>query len=106
MHPAFLWHTQSMNLHEMHCRIYCRLTITEVHARAPYMPDVTFSDGTRKRINIESLLWGPVFAPVRNPDEFRRAFVGEVLDTVAWPSGADLAPEALYELPEVELAGG
>ena len=81
------------------------LTITTVHPIAPYLLDVAFSNGTRKRVNVEPLLWGPVFAPVREPAEFRRAFVDHVLETVAWPSGADLAPEAIYALPKVEFAG-
>lgn len=81
------------------------LTITKVRALSPYLLDVAFSDGTSKRVNVERFLWGDVFGPVRNPKEFRRAYVDDVLETVAWPSGADLAPEAIYALPEVELAG-
>lgn len=79
------------------------LTITAVRALEPYILHVSFSDGTSKSVNVEELLWGPVFVPVRNPEEFRHAYVDDVLETVAWPSGADLAPEALYALPEVEL---
>lgn len=81
------------------------LTITNVRPMAPYVLEVAFSDGSMKRVNVEPLLWGPVFEPVRDPDLFRRVYVDELLETVAWPSGADLAPEALYELPEVEPTG-
>lgn len=81
------------------------LKITSARPVESYVLDVTFSDGTKKRVNIEPLLWGPVFEPVRDPDHFKQVFVDDTLKTVAWPSGADLAPEALHELPEVEMAG-
>jgi hypothetical protein len=78
-------------------------TPSKVGAKDPYLLEVTFSNGLQKRVNVESLLWGPVYAPIRDSEECKRAFLDEVLGTVAWPSGADLAPEALYTLPEVEL---
>ena len=80
------------------------LKITAARPLEPYALDVVFSDGTEKRVNIEPLLWGPVFEPVRDPEHFKQVYVDDVLKTVAWPSGADLAPEALYELPEMEPA--
>ena len=59
-----------------------------------------FNDGTRKRVNVLPLLEGPVFEPLRDPAYFARVGVDSVLGTVVWPNEADLAPEALYELPE------
>ena len=81
------------------------LHITQARALKPYVLEVRFDDGTEKRVDIEPLLWGPAFEPLRDPDEFGRAYIDEIAQTVTWPCGADLAPEALYELPEVELAG-
>lgn len=39
---------------------------------------------------------GPVFAEARTPEGFAHAAVDEETGTVAWPGGADLAPDTLY----------
>lgn len=62
---------------------------------------VTFNDGTTKTVNVEKLLEGPVFQPLKEPDYFARMTVDPICRTVVWPNGADLAPEALHSLPEL-----
>ena len=70
-------------------------------ARAVYLRDykiqVTFSDGVQGIIDLEGELWGEVFEPLRNTEVFRRFRVDSELDTIVWPTGADLAPEFLHE---------
>jgi hypothetical protein len=61
--------------------------------------DVTFSDGTRKRVDLAACLDGEIFEPLRDPAYFARVVVDPVCRTVVWPNGADLAPEALMDLP-------
>jgi hypothetical protein len=60
--------------------------------------DLTFKDGTHKRVNLLPLLEGPVFEPLRDPKYFARVDLDAVAGTVVWPNGADIAPETLYEL--------
>ena len=60
--------------------------------------DLTFRDGTRKKIDLLPLLDGPVFEPLRNPVFFARVTLDPVAGTVVWPNGADIAPETLYKL--------
>jgi hypothetical protein len=40
---------------------------------------------------------GPVFATARTPAGFANVWVDAKTGTVAWPGGADLAPDTLYE---------
>ena len=67
--------------------------------RAEYCGDhriqVTFNDNSEKTIDFRPWLHGPVFEPLKDRDYFRRFFLEG--GTVAWPNGADIAPETLYE---------
>ena len=82
------------------------LHIVEAEVCGPHSLRVVFDDGTQKRVNLLPLLEGPVFEPLREPAYFARVSVDPICRTVVWPNGADLAPEALYELsPEQESIG-
>ena len=56
---------------------------------------LAFNDGTEASVDFESWLQGPVFEPLKDQASFRRFFLDG--GTVAWPNGADIAPETLYE---------
>ncbi len=57
---------------------------------------VRFNDGTAAEIDLSQSLTGPIFAPLRDVEYFRRfSLEGH---TLAWPNGADFAPEYLLEL--------
>ena len=56
---------------------------------------IVFDNGVEKRIDLKNHLKGPVFAPLKDVEYFKRFFLDGW--TVAWPNGADLAPEFLYE---------
>lgn len=62
----------------------------------PYQLDITFDDGVQGVISLKDRLFGPVFEPLREPAVFRQVFVDE-FGAVAWPNGADLAPDGVYE---------
>ena len=66
---------------------------------------VTFDDGKRGVIDLERELWGEVFEPLRDVGLFRRFRFDAELDTIVWPTGADLAPEYLYENTVVGESG-
>lgn len=54
-----------------------------------------FDDGTEGEVNLSGSLEGEVFRPLKEESEFRKARVEG--GTVAWPNGADLAPEYLKD---------
>jgi hypothetical protein len=79
------------------------LHIIEAKVCGPHSLELTFDDGTHKRVNVLPLLDGPIFEPLREPSYFARMVLDPVAGTVVWPNEADFAPEALYELePEEE----
>ena len=59
--------------------------------------ELDFTDGSRRVIDLEPYLHGPVFEPVRNdPTFFRSVCVDRVAGTIVWPNGADICPDVLY----------
>ena len=78
------------------------LRITEAEVVGRHALKLAFNDGTRKTVDVAPLLDGPIFEPLRDPDYFARASLDPVCGTVAWPNGADFAPEALHELASQE----
>jgi hypothetical protein len=69
--------------------------VTRVAALGGYRLRVEFDDGTAGEIELADRLFGPVFEPLRDETEFNRAMVDE-FGAIAWPCGADLAPDAIY----------
>ena len=72
--------------------------VVKAEACGAHSLDLTFKDGTHKRVNLLPLLEGPVFEPLRDPKAFAQVELDPVAGTVVWPNGADIAPETLYEL--------
>jgi hypothetical protein len=77
------------------------LHVVEATVCGPYVLNVRFNDGMRKKVDLKPLLTGSVFQPLKDPEYFARVVVDAEAGTVVWPNGADLAPEALYDLPSV-----
>jgi len=58
---------------------------------------LTFTDESKKVIDLDAYLNGPVFEPIRSdPKLFRAVRVDEEAGTIVWPNGADLDPDVLY----------
>jgi hypothetical protein len=74
--------------------------VTAVEVCGKYSVRVTFDDGVTKQLNLESFLWGPMFEHLLDPAEFARVTIDPDGGTIAWPNGADFAPETLYDLPD------
>jgi hypothetical protein len=85
-------------------------TVVAVKAIRPYLLEVTFADGSHRRVNVEPFLYGEMFEPLRDFARFAEVTVDAALGTVVWPNGADLSPEFLYAqeeaTPATRLADG
>ena len=62
--------------------------VVEANVIRPFVIEVTFADGTRRRIDIE---------PLRDPAYFAQMQIYPEGDTVMWPNEADMSPEFLYK---------
>ncbi|MGM0576540.1 MAG: DUF2442 domain-containing protein [Myxococcota bacterium] len=62
-----------------------------------YTIHLRFADGTVADVDLEAELWGEVFEPLKDPEVFRGFHLDTELNTITWPSGADFAPEFLYD---------
>jgi len=71
--------------------------IQDAAYRRAYVVWVRFADGTEGEIDLEAELWGTVFAPLKDMEEFKRMDLDPELGTLVWPNGADFAPEFLYQ---------
>jgi hypothetical protein len=76
--------------------------VTQVQVIGRSSLDLTFDDGTRKRINLRRELYGPIFEPLRDPAYFAQAYLDADSRTVTWPNGADFAPDFLYQYASEE----
>jgi len=56
-----------------------------------------FEDRTAGEVDLSKELVGPVFEPLRNLEYFKQFSINRDIGTIAWPNGADFAPEFLYE---------
>jgi len=71
--------------------------VIEVRYLHDYTIWVRFDDGTSGEVDLAGELDGPVFEPLRDLEYFRQVSIPPDLGTIAWPNGADFAPEFLYE---------
>ena len=73
------------------------LHVERVRHLGRYRLAVAFTDGTEREVDLSAELHGEIFEPLRDEAAFAAAYVDAETRTVAWPNGADFAPEFLYE---------
>jgi hypothetical protein len=56
-----------------------------------------FNDGASGVVDLSGALWGPMFEPLKDIEQFKRFAVSDVLHTLVWENDADLAPEYLHD---------
>lgn len=69
--------------------------VVSVRVIRPYVLALVFADGSTGEVDIEPLLFGEIFEPLRDPDRFTQAGIDDVFGAVVWPNGADISPEWL-----------
>jgi hypothetical protein len=74
------------------------LNVLEVKVRGEYRLWLRFNDGSAGEIDLREHLIGPVFEPLQDPATFATVQLDPEIRTIAWPNGADFAPEFLHGL--------
>jgi hypothetical protein len=72
------------------------IRVLEARHVKDYVVWVRFNDGTQGNVDLADELDGAVFEPLKDPAYFVRFEVHPEIHTLAWPNGADFAPEFLH----------
>lgn len=79
--------------------------VKEIVYKSGYVYQIVFDDGLRGEVDFSEYVGkGTVFEPLRDINFLKRATVEG--GTIAWPNGADIAPETLYEKIETASMRG
>ena len=74
------------------------LNVLNVQYRGGHRLWLRFNDGAEGVIDLFQHLTGAVFEPLRDPTQFAAVRLDAEIRTIAWPNGADFAPEFLRAL--------
>lgn len=74
--------------------------VTSVKVVGPYELRVDFEDGTWQEIDLDPMLKGEVYGPLRDPELFAQVEIDPEVQTLVWPNGADFDPAILHDWPE------
>lgn len=72
------------------------LHVTAARHVRDHIVEITFNDTTTAHVDLSDSLDGPIFEPLKDIEYFKLFSIEG--HTVAWPNGADFAPEYLRSL--------
>lgn len=78
--------------------------VTSVELLGTYRLKVGFDDGSTREIDLEPILEGEIYGPLRDATVFASVEIDPEVHTLVWPNGADFDPAILHDWPEHESA--
>lgn len=76
--------------------------VTGVEVLGGYRLRVAFDDGLRREIDLEEVLEGELYGPLRERSLFEKVAIDPEVQTIVWPNGADFDPATLHDWPTHE----
>lgn len=70
--------------------------VVDVHWLGDHRIFLRFEDGVEGEVDLSTLLFQHMLAPLKDPEYFAQVFVDQEAGTIAWPNGVDLDPVVLY----------
>ena len=74
--------------------------VTSVDHLGGYRLRVSFNDGITRDLDLEPVLEGDLYRPLRDPSLFAMVAVDPEVHTLVWPNGADFDPAVLHDWPK------
>lgn len=71
------------------------LHVTEAKYLKEFSIWLKFNDGAEGIVDLKNELYGEMFEPLRDTENFKSFQVDPELETIVWKNGADFAPEFL-----------
>ena len=78
--------------------------VTSVELLGDYRLRVGFDDGSAQEIDLEPVLEGEMYGPLRDSAVFASVEIDPEVHTLVWPTGADFDPAILHDWPSHEAA--
>jgi hypothetical protein len=78
--------------------------VEHVEVVEPYKLILRFEDGAQQEIDLEPILEGEMFGPLRDRKLFGAVEIDADFGTIQWPNGADFDPDTLYDWPKYREA--
>lgn len=67
-----------------------------------YKLKLIFTDGAVREVDLQPLLRGEVYGPLREESFFKQAQLDPEVKTIVWPNGADFEPSLLCNWEQVK----
>ncbi len=75
---------------------HCFTKVEEVEVLRNYTLRIRFNDQRENEIDLEPVLRGELYAPLKDKELFDQVTVDAEVGTIVWPNGADYDPNMLY----------